>query len=172
MRDAPIVLLGDPEQPEAVDHDRDRQLAGDHHRGQAARAERAHGDERDRHVDRAEQPADQRPPRERARCWPRLPRPPRDERRRSSTSTTVPTRNEKVAACRLPTVLPRRALIGACMPTRQPEPTAQPSSDSRSARGSLRLQPVRAHADVDRQRRLACSHTPHHLALDQLARGV
>ena len=57
------VLPGDAEQAEAVDHDRDRELAGDHDGGQAARAERAHGDERDRHVDRAEQAADERPPR-------------------------------------------------------------------------------------------------------------
>ena len=57
------LLLGDPEQPEAVDRDRHRQLPGDHHRGQAGGSQRAHHHQRHRHVDRSQQPSDQRPPR-------------------------------------------------------------------------------------------------------------
>ena len=146
---------------------------GDHDGGQAARAERAHGDERDGHVDRAEQPADERPPR----------RPPDvAERRRGRRSTNDGDRRaarpcrrgtRSVAACTLPTRLPSRALIGACMPDQAARADAeqhrQPAAH-RLPRGSLRLQPVRARRR--RRRRAAARALPHaaHLALDQLAR--
>ena len=57
-----IGVLRDAEQPEAVDHERHRELAGDHDGGQPARAERLDGFQRDEHVDGAEQAADERPP--------------------------------------------------------------------------------------------------------------
>src|ERR1035437_10898967 len=74
-----------------------------------------------------------------------------------STSAAVPTRNENVAACAVPTDLPRRELIGACMPTRQPALTPRSTASPRlMAPGShsLRLQPCPARADVHGQRRL------------------
>src|SRR5205807_1836233 len=91
-----------------------------------------------------------------------------------STRATVPTRNEKVAACTPPSVFPRRELTGACIPTRQPAPT--PTSTARprltpapAPARSLRLQPGIPHADVDGQRRIAVPYAAH-LALHQLAR--
>src|SRR5271170_5187862 len=105
--------------------------------------------------------------------WPRPPTPPRAISR-IRTSAIVPTRKETVAASIEPTVLPRRELIGACMPTRQPAPTpnrtARPRLIARRPR-SLGLQPVLADTDVDGQRRIVLPHAAH-LALDQLARGV
>src|SRR6516225_4957762 len=105
---------------------------------------------------------------------PRLPSPPL-KTTAISTSAAVPTRKEKVAACTPPTVLPRRALTGACMPTRQPAPTPSTTARPRLTRAasscSLRLQPVPADADVNGQRRIAIPHTAH-LARDQLTRGV
>src|SRR5262249_24268532 len=105
---------------------------------------------------------------------PRLPSPPR-RTTAISMSAAVPTRKEKVAACTPPTVLPRRELTGACMPTRQPAPTPSSTARPRLTRAgssrSLRLQPVLADADVDRQRRIAIPHAAH-LARDQLTRGV
>src|SRR5258707_3147394 len=96
---------------------------------------------------------------------PRFPNPPRTTIR-INTSAAVPTRNEKAAASVDPTVLPRRELIGACMPTRQPAPTPSSTASPRLILAplncSLRLQPVLADADVDRQRRVAVApHAPH-----------
>src|ERR1700730_15943478 len=87
---------------------------------------------------------------------PNCPSPPR-QKLASTSSAAVPTRNETAAACAVPTVLPRRELIGACIPTRQPAPT--PSTTARArlisvGTRSLRLQPVGADADVHRQRRV------------------
>src|SRR6516165_10161074 len=105
---------------------------------------------------------------------PRLASPPR-RTTAISTSAAVPTRKEKVAACTPPTVLPKRELTGACMPTRQPAPTPSSTARPRLTRAapsrSLRLQPVLADADVDGQRRIAIPHAAH-LARDQLTRGV
>src|SRR5436305_13536099 len=102
--------------------------------------------------------------------WPRLPRPPRHTLA-SASSATVPTRKEKVAACAVPTVLPRRELIGACMPTRQPAVTPSTTASVRLMRcgRSLGLQPVGPDADVHGQRRVVLPDRAH-LALDQIAR--
>ena len=97
MRCSADGLPRDAEQAEAVDHDRDRQLTADHDRGQPARAERAHGHQRDAHVDGAEQPADERPPGHPPDLAEPAEAAARDQQ--ISTSAAVPTRNETVAAC-------------------------------------------------------------------------
>src|SRR5439155_12870913 len=79
------------------------------------------------------------------------------------------------AAWIVPTDLPRRELIGACMPTRQPAPTPNSTASARLTAGaparSLRLEPVLPDADVHRQWRVAIPHAAH-LPLDQLPRGL
>src|ERR1700684_2720546 len=97
---------------------------------------------------------------------PRSPRPPCTNAAIAS-SARVPTRKENVAACTLPTLLPSRELIGACMPTRQP--AATPTSTASPRLTLLGVQPCAPVADVDRERRLAPGPHAHHLALDQLA---
>src|SRR5271165_6855946 len=86
-------------------------------------------------------------------------------------STSVPIRNDTVAACRLPTWRPRRALTGACRPTKQPAATASSTASPRLMRpsrsSSLGLQPVAPDADVDGQRRVVLPDSDH-LLLDQL----
>ena len=81
----------------------------------------------------------------------------------------MPTRNENVAAWAVPTVRPRRELIGACMPTRQP--AATPSSTARPRliardRSRRRLPLTSPPATCGRARRRPPSggwrsHTPH-----------
>src|SRR5271165_6289457 len=88
-------------------------------------------------------------------------------------STSVPIRNDTVAACRLPTWRPRRALTGACRPTKQPAAAASSTASPRLMRlppvSSLGLQPVLPDAHVDGQRRVVLPHSDH-LPLDQLGR--
>src|SRR5437660_5396451 len=106
---------------------------------------------------------------------PSVPRPARTKLATSS-STTVPTRKENVAACTLPTTLPSRELIGACMPTRQPAPTPSSTASPRLIALlhalSLGFQPVLADARVHRQRRLAIAPHGAHLGFDQRAARV
>src|SRR5437016_189308 len=104
-----------------------------------------------------------------------LPRPP-CQREATSSRATVPTMNEKVAAWAVPMWRPSRELIGACMPTRQPAVTPRKTARPRLMAAqapprSLGLQPVGAHAHVDRHRRVVLPDGAH-LALDQLARRL
>ncbi len=82
------------------------------------------------HIDGAQQASDPGPG---GRLW----RPDRSFQGRHRTASrpapmrTVPTTNEKVAACTLPMLRPRRELTGACIPTRTPAQAARTTASVR-----------------------------------------
>src|SRR4051795_1542824 len=84
-------------------------------------------------------------------------------------SRTVPIANETNAAWKVPMFLPRWELIGACSAIRPPTAAVRRTAAPRSISASgplLGVQPGLAHADVDRERRLAVAPRREHLALD------
>ena len=117
------------------------------------------GDERDRHVHRAEQPADERPPRRPADVCRDCRVPPSHERddqqQRDGADQERDARRLHAADA------PAQARVDRRLHADQAAGAdAQQRRKPRHAARSLRLQPVRPDADVHRQRRLARSHTP------------
>ena len=127
---------------------------------------RAHGEDRDRHVDGAEQPADERPPRCVADLWrsrrDRLVEERRDDQQRDGADEERERRGLQAADG-----LPRRELTGACIPTRQP-PRQRREQHGAGPRPHLASSQLRPTPIVHGHRRVVLPHADH-LALDQLA---
>src|SRR4051812_22774289 len=85
-------------------------------------------------------------------------------------SRSVPSKKETNAACSDPIVLPKPELIGACRAIAPPTIAVSSAAVPRSIRASLRFEPVRSDAGIDRQRRIEVRRGDHLAARDLLRR--